>query len=304
MVSLRQLRYLDALARHGHFGRAAAAVSVSQPALSMQIQELERELGLTLIERGRGKIQLSADGREVARRSAAILAEVNEIEAFAEQRARTLAGRLHFGIIPSVAPYLLPRILPALAERFPSLELHVRETQTRQLQGELLDGALDLMLVALPVEHPELATMALFEDRFYLALPADRPFDSHMRATPDIVKHDRLLLLEEGHCMRDQALTYCNLREVGNVDTFGVSSLSTIVQMVANGLGLTLLPELCLDVEARSGQIKVVRFADPEPRRTLGLAWRRNTTRTDDFLQLGELIKTARDVPSLARIPA
>lgn len=294
MVSLRQLRYFDAVARLGHFGRAAEHCAVSQPALSMQIQELEHTLDVKLIERRRTGIRLTEEGREVARRAARVLSETRDLVDYARHRGTHLSGPLRFGVIPSVAPYLLPKLLPTLQRRFPDLELHIRETQTRQLTRELLDGDLDLLLVALPVEHPDIETIRLFEDRFLLALPASRRIDSRVRATPDILKDDRLLLLEEGHCLRDQALTFCNLRRIENIDTFGASSLTTLVQMVAGGLGLTLLPEICLDVEARHGALNIMRFTEPEPSRTLGLAWRATSPRKRDFVELGQLIDQAR----------
>jgi LysR family hydrogen peroxide-inducible transcriptional activator len=297
LVTLKQLRYFDAVVRMKHFGRAADSVAVTQPALSMQIQDLEQELGLSLIERRRSGVQLTEDGREVARRAARILADVRDMKDFSSHRTAELSGALQFGVIPSVAPYLLPRLLPKLKESFPELELHIRETQTKQLTLELLEGGLDLMLVALPIEHPDIETIRVFDDRFLLALPAARRIDSRVRATPEIIKEDRLLLLEEGHCMRDQALTFCSLRRIENIDTFGVSSLSTIVQMVANGLGLTLLPEICLDVEAKDGALNIMRFADPEPSRTLGLAWRATSPRKRDFVRLGQLIESARPTP-------
>jgi LysR family hydrogen peroxide-inducible transcriptional activator len=294
LVSLKQLRYFDAVARLGHFGRAAEHCAVSQPALSMQVQELERDLQVTLIERRRTGVRLTEDGREIARRVARILAETRDLTDYARHRGARMAGPLHFGVIPSVAPYLLPRLLPTLQKQFPDIEMHIRETQTKQLTRELLDGDLDLLLVALPVEHPEIETIRLFEDRFLLALPASRRIDSRIRATPEIISQDRLLLLEEGHCLRDQALTFCSLRRIENIDTFGASSLSTLVQMVANGLGLTLLPEICLEVEARHGALNLMRFVDPEPSRILGLAWRSSSPRKRDFVQIGQLIGEAR----------
>ncbi len=294
LISLKQLRYFDAVARLGHFGKAAEHCAVTQPALSMQIQDLEQELRLQLLERRRTGVRLTEEGREIARRAARILADTRDLTDYAHHRTGAFSGALQFGVIPSVAPYLLPRFLPLLRDRFPDLDVHIRETQTRQLTRELLDGTLDLLLVALPVEHPDIETIRLFEDRFLLALPPDRRIDSRVRATPDILKEDRLLLLEEGHCLRDQALTFCNLRRVENIDTFGASSLTTLVQMVANGLGLTLLPEICLDVEARAGALNVMRFADPEPSRMLGLAWRATSPRKRDFVELGRLIEAAR----------
>jgi LysR family hydrogen peroxide-inducible transcriptional activator len=304
MISLKQLRYFDAVARFGHFGRAADHCAVTQPALSMQIQDLERELGLKLVERRRGGIRLTGQGREIARRAAQILAGVRDLKDHAQHLAEGLSGTLQLGVIPSVAPYLLPRFLPKLRETYPSLDVRIRETQTAQLTRELLEGELDLLIVALPVEQPDIETIRLFEDRFLLALPASRRIDSRVRATPDILKGDRLLLLEEGHCLRDQALTFCDLRQVETIDTFGASSLTTLVQMVANGLGLTLLPEICLDVEAERAALNIMRFAEPEPSRTLGLAWRATSPRKADFVAFGQIIAEVRPKPTLAIPPA
>ena len=293
MLSLKQLRYLDAVARHGHFGKAAAHCAVSQPALSMQIQELETELGVKLVERRRQGAQLTDAGREVARRAQRILNEVYDIGDFARQSREPLSAPLRLGVIPTVAPYVLPALLPLVREAYPQLVLQVRETHTQQLVAELINGTLDLLLLALPVEHAEIETSALAADRFLLALPPDRVLRGRVRATPDLFKHDRLLLLEEGHCLRDQALSFCNLREVDSVDTFGASSLATIVQMVANGMGLTFLPEISLKLEAAGDRVQIRRFADPEPVRRLGLAWRASSPRKRDFGELGKVILKA-----------
>ena len=293
MLSLKQLRYLDAIARHGHFGKAAAHCAVSQPALSMQIQELETELGVKLVERRRQGAQLTDAGREVARRAQRILNEVHDIADFARQSREPLSAPLRLGVIPTIAPYVLPALLPLLRAAYPQLVLQVRETHTQQLVTELLDGTLDLLLLALPVEHPEVETLALAEDRFLLALPPDRVLRVRVRATPDLLKHDRLLLLEEGLCLREQALSFCDLRQVDSLDTFGASSLATIVQMVANGMGLTFLPEISLKLEAAGNRVQIRRFADPEPTRQLGLAWRASSPRKRDFSTLGELILEA-----------
>ncbi len=230
-----------------------------------------KKLGIELVERRYKSVQLTAAGREIAERAARILAEVRDLGEYARHHARLLAGRLRLGVIPTVAPYLLPPVLPMIRERFPELQLHIRETQTQTLLDELADGTLDLLLVALPLDHPDAETMPLFEDRFMLAMPSDRPIKCSVRATPELLKNDRLLLLEEGHCLRDQALSFCELRQVENIDTFGASSLSTIVQMVANGMGLTLLPELSVEVETKHGDIRLMRFAEPEPSRVVGL---------------------------------
>lgn len=292
-VTLKQLRYFDALAREQHFGHAAESCSVTQPALSMQIHELEEQLGLILVERTRAGVLLSDKGREVAARAARILGDVRDMVEFAQHSNDLLSGSLRLGVIPSIAPYMLPPLLPLLRESYPGLELHVRETQTLPLTQELIEGKLDVLLLALPIISAEIETLALFDDRFLLALPASRRLSSRVRATRDLVEHERLLLLEEGHCLRDQALTYCSLQQVSTVNTFGVSSLSTIVEMVAAGYGITLLPEMCLNVEVRGREISVTRFVQPEPFRTVGLAWRNTSPRTADFRELARLIKVA-----------
>lgn len=290
MISLKQLRYFDAVARTGHFGKAAEQCAVTQPALSMQIQDLERELGTQLLERGRKGVILTESGREIAARAAQVLTDIRDMVDCARRQGSVPSGPLHLGVIPSIAPYILPPLLPLIREHYPDLDLHLRETQTQHLVRELLDGRLDLLLLGLPVDDPNIETVRLFDDRFLLAISKARRVAKRMRATPQMVQQDRLLLLEEGHCMRDQTLAVCNLQRVDNLDTTGASSLSTIVQMVANGLGITLLPELSLDIESRHGAIQVIPFAEPQPRRIIGLAWRRSSPRKQHFVELGKLI--------------
>lgn len=292
-VTLKQLRYFDALAREQHFGRAADACAVTQPALSMQIQDLEASLGIALVERTRSGIKLTPKGEEIALRAQRLLNDVRNLVDYAQHAGGVLSGALRLGVIPSVAPYLLPPLLPLLRANYPELELHVRETQTQPLTDELVEGKLDVLLLALPIRNPDLETLPVFEDRFLLAMPKSRRLSGRVRATKEMVEHDRLLLLEEGHCLRDQALTYCSLQQVDDVNTFGASSLSTIVEMVSAGFGITLLPEICLGVEGRSREIKIIRFVDPEPSRSIGLAWRRSSPRRDDFLALGKLVAEA-----------
>ena len=292
-VTLKQLRYFDALAREQHFGRAADACAVTQPALSMQIQDLEASLGIALVERTRSGIKLTPKGEEIALRAQRLLNDVRNLVDYAQHAGGILSGTLRLGVIPSVAPYLLPPLLPLLRANYPELELHVRETQTQPLTDELVEGKLDVLLLALPIRNPDLETLPVFEDRFLLAMPKSRRLSGRVRATKEMVEHDRLLLLEEGHCLRDQALTYCSLQQVDDVNTFGASSLSTIVEMVSAGFGITLLPEICLGVEGRSREIKIIRFVDPEPSRSIGLAWRRSSPRREDFLALAKLIAEA-----------
>ncbi len=293
MVSLKQLKYFDAVARTGHFGKAAERCSVTQPALSMQVQELEKFLGIQLLERGRNGVMLTEGGKEIAQRAARVLADVRDIVDLARRQGDVLSGPLRLGVIPSVAPYVLPQLLPTIRDQFPELDLHIRESQTQTLVGELADGQLDLLLLALPIEHPDIETIRLFDDRFLLAMATSHRLSNRVKATPDLLENDRLLLLEEGHCMRDQALAFCSLRRIENINTFGASSLSTLVQMVANGLGMTLLPELAVSLEIRRGDIHLMRFADPEPQRVIGLAWRKSSPRKRHFAELGEMISAA-----------
>ncbi|PPD29212.1 MAG: LysR family transcriptional regulator [Hyphomicrobium sp.] len=292
-VTLKQLRYFDALARSLHFGRAADECSVTQPALSMQIQELELSLGAALVERTRTGVRLTDLGRDFADRSRRILADIRDLTEFAVHSGARFAGTLRLGVIPSVAPYMLPPLMPLLQTTYPDLKLHIRETQTATLVQELIDGKLDVLLLALPIQGNEIEVLELFDDRFLLALPTSHAISVNVRATPELIEHERLLLLEEGHCLRDQALTYCELKQIEGVDTFGASSLATIVEMVAAGYGVTLLPEMSLGVETRNRAIGIMRFASPEPSRKIGLAWRHSSPRRADFIELGPLIKTA-----------
>lgn len=303
MITLRQLRYLSALARHEHFGRAAKACSVSQPALSMQIRELEQMLGVTLVERRPGQTVLTAIGRDIAERGDAVLAASRDLMDFALHRGAPLSGRLVLGVIPSLAPYLLPRLLPTLQAHYPRLDLALRETQTRALIDEVRNGGLDAAMLALPVTDPDIEVTELFDDRFRLAAPADDASFCGAAVAVDDIDQRRLILLEDGHCLRDQALAFCNLRRVENIDTSGASNLSTIVQLVANGMGMTLLPELSLDVEARTDNIKLMRFVDPEPQRTIGLAWRRSSPRKRHFVELSKLIATVANGRTASRWP-
>jgi LysR family hydrogen peroxide-inducible transcriptional activator len=290
MVTLRQLRYLQALVQHRHFGRAAEACGVTQPALSMQIRDLEKLLDVALVERRPGDVMITEIGAEIARRGERLLAAERDLVDFARHRARLLTGRLRLGVIPTLAPYVLPKVLPAIQRRYPDLLLDLRETQTQTLIEELGDGSLDLVLLALPVEDSELETIRLFDDPFLLAVPATDPRPETLRVTADGIDQSRLILLEEGHCLRDQALAYCADSRRNAAIGLGATSLATVTQMVANGFGVTLVPRVAVDVDARDDRIKLLRFAAPEPGRIIGLAWRRTSPRKADFIALGELV--------------
>ena len=294
MITLRQMRYLAALAEHSHFGRAAAACAVTQPALSMQICDLERDLGVALVERRPGDIVLTTVGREIVRRGADILAASRDLMDFARHSGQVLTGRLTLGVIPSLAPYLLPKILPVLQKKYPTLSLELRETQTRSLIDDIRRGALDAALLALPLREADIDTLPLFEDRFLLAVPANDPRPASRRVAAETIDQSRLILLEDGHCLRDQALAFCATARPRGGDAagmaFAASSLSTVMQMVAGGYGVTLVPQIAADVEQRDSRVKFLRLKAPEPGRTIGLAFRRTSPRTADFVALGEAV--------------
>lgn len=289
MVTLRQLRYLQALTQHRHFGRAAAACAVTQPALSMQIRDLEKQLGVELVERRPGEAALTEIGLEVARRGDQLLTAARDLVDFARHRGRVLTGRLKLGIIPTLAPYLLPKLLPSLQTHYPDLTVELRETQTKVLLEELAGGELDVVMLALPVPDAEIETKALFDDPFLLAVPADDPLPESRLVNAREIDQRRLILLEEGHCLRDQALAYCAGARSDLPMRLGATSLATVMQMVANGYGVTLVPEVAIDVGARDERVKLLRFAAPVPGRTIGLAWQRTSPRKDDFVALGKV---------------
>jgi LysR family hydrogen peroxide-inducible transcriptional activator len=291
MLTFRQLRYLAALTEHRHFGRAAQACSVTQPALSMQIRELERLLGVELVERRQGEVALTDVGAEVARRGERLLAGSRDLVDFARHQGRPLTGRLSLGVIPTVGPYLLPKILPVLQSRYPDLRVELRETQTKVLLEELARGGLDVVMLALPVPEAELETLALFEDPFLLAMPAGEAPPGATCVSARDIDQRRLILLEEGHCLRDQALAYCAGARSDDAMGLGATSLTTVMQMVANGYGVTLVPEVAADVEVRDERVKLLRFAPTQPGRTIGLAWRHTSPRKADFAALGRLVR-------------
>ncbi|WP_262298502.1 hydrogen peroxide-inducible genes activator [Microvirga sesbaniae] len=304
MVTLRQLRYFEALSRTRHFGLAADQCAVTQPALSMQIKELERELGVELVERRGSAIAVTPAGQEIAARAEVILNQVRELSDFARQHQGVLTGALRLGIIPSIAPYLLPAILTEMARQYPALDLQIRETQTGALVEELMRGDLDAALLALPIQQPQVETMALFDDRFLIAVQSQAAQDW---ATGDLrtrIGQERLLLLEEGHCLRDQALQFCHIANMQARKALGAASLTTIMQMVAAGHGITLLPELCAQAEVDRQRVALIEFPEDAPMRTVGLAWRRTSTRKNDFIALGHLIRSLKQPKADSGRPA
>jgi len=288
-VTLRQLRYLVAVADTLHFGRAAERCHVSQPSLSTQIQQLEDALGVQLLERTQRRVLLTAAGEEAVARARRILGEVSDLAASARSAAAPLGGELRFGIIPSLAPYYLPRVLPDLRRDHPDLKLLLREDLTARLLDALRAGTLDVLLLALPVEEPGLDHAAMFDEPFRVALPAGHPLTAKATLTEHDLAGERLLLLEEGHCFRDQALAVCRLNGPVERDGFAGTSLHTLCEMVAGRIGITLLPALACarapeGVETRS-------FTAPEPSRRMGLVWRRGSPRGAELRQLATYLR-------------
>lgn len=288
-LTLKQFRYFDALARSGHFGRAAEACAISQPALSMQIKEMEETLGTELFERGARRARLTSFGEEVAKRVRDILRSVDELDDLARSAQDRLVGRLRIGVIPTVAPYLLPAIISNLTETHAGLDIQLRETLTAKLIRELVEGRLDTAIVALPVSEPTLVETPLFTEDFVLV----RPSDDEGRPVPDRrkLREMRLLLLEEGHCFRDQALSFCEIGSAHPREILDGSSLSTLVQMVSAGIGITLIPEMAVAVETRSATVSIAHFKPPRPSRTIGMVWRRSSPLASQLRRIAEVVR-------------
>ncbi len=290
-LTLKQFRYFEALAEAGHFGRAADICGISQPALSMQIKELETSLGAVLFERGPRQVQLSHFGEAFRARTRDILRSVDELGDLARASQDGMVGRLRIGVIPTIAPYLLPRLIGRLQDSHAGLDIHIRETLTPRLITELGDGRIDTAIVALPVSEPAFSEVALFDENFVLIRPAaeaGRPVPS-----PEALRDMRLLLLEEGHCFRDQALSFCSLPTVRPHEGLDGSSLSTLVQMVGAGLGVTLLPDMAVGVETRSADVTVARFPAPQPARKIGMIWRKTSPLADQLRIIAQVVKDA-----------
>ena len=283
-MNLRDLRYLVALADLRHFGKAADACFVSQPTLSTQIRKLEEELGVTLIERAPRKVMLTAAGQDMVVRARRIVADVDQMKEAARRSRDPESGALRLGVFPTLGPYLLPHVLPKLQVRFPNLELLLVEEKSDVLLARLREGKLDAALLALPVHDEQLHAEFLFEEPFVLAAPAQHPLASRQSLSMDDLTDHTLLLLEDGHCLRDQALDVCRLSGANEKAGFRATSLETLRQMVAAGVGVTLLPALSVhEPVVQPANIRLVNFRDPVPSREIALVWRRSSA-LDKFL--------------------
>lgn len=289
MISIKHLRYFAALAQHRHFGRAADACAISQPALSLQIKDLEELLGAQLVERDRRQIRLTSLGETFAGRAQQILRSVDELADLARASNPSLGGRLRIGMIPTVAPYLLPAVIRRLTERFPAVDLRPREAVTGKLTEDLISGGLDIAVMALPASEPSLQDHPLFDEEFVLVRPVA---DRHKPAPGiDSLRQMRLLLLEEGHCFRDQALAFCNMTSGLAQDPMEGSSLATLVRMVGAGMGVTLIPEMAIAAETSAVEVSIARLAEPRPARRIGLVWRRTNPLAQHFTEVGEIVR-------------
>jgi len=290
MFTVRQMRYFDALATTLHFRKAAELAHVSQPALSAQIAEMEALAGAPLFERSQRQVIMTELGKQLYPGIQTVLRELHSLEEIAAQSRGLLQTRLRLGIIPTVAPYLVPVLIPLLRERHPSFRLQLRESVTDRLLDELHAGDIDAIVAALPIDDERLTQRKLFDDRFLIATSTNDKTVLASPMTQDNVALDRLLLLEEGHCMRDQALAVCSLPSQRQLVKYGATSMTTLLQMVSHGMGLTLIPEIAVRAEARSNHMRIVPFDGEQPKREIALFWRRQSMRREDFNALADCI--------------
>jgi LysR family transcriptional regulator, hydrogen peroxide-inducible genes activator len=295
LPTLRQLQYLKLLAEHGSFSRAAEAAHVSQPALSSGVQELERILGGPVVERTRGRVQMTAVGQEAVRRAEDVLARTEDLVEAARQAGRPLSGRFRLGVIPTIAPFLLPAKLPHLRDLHPSLKLFIREDLTPRLVAALKGGQLDAAVIALPYEAPGIAHARIGDDEILAAAPAGHRLAAAPRVRAGELRTDDLILLEDGHCLRDQALAALDIEAPRGEDVFAATSLHTLVQMVGSGLGVSFLPRMAVDAGLADTPAVAIRpisgDGEAPPRREIVVAWRAGSSRAGEARLLAEALK-------------
>ena len=287
-MNLRDLRYLVAVAEHKHFGRAAEACFVSQPTLSTQVKKLEEELGVTLIERTNRQVMLTPVGERIVAQAQRVLREVNYMVHIAEEHKDPYGGEFRLGIIPTVAPYLLPKILGPIKKAFPKLRIQLTEAQTAVISRMLREGDLDAVILALPLEE-DFVSEALYTEPFYFAASRHHPKAALKAVDLDDLDHEQVLLLEDGHCLRDQALEICSSHNAVENTNFRATSIETLRQMVAANVGITLMPELA--ITSRTGPVRYLPFKRDQPHRTIGLCWRASSTRAELLGQFADVLK-------------
>ncbi len=292
LPSLKQLQYLVALKEHGHFGKAAAASFVTQSTLSAGVRELETLLGLTLVERTRRVVRFTPLGNKMVEKAHRILREAEELAEMARSAGKPLADDLRMSVIPTIAPFLLPKLLPALRGQYPDLKLYLREETSSAAVEALHHGQVDCVLLALPFAAGDVESAELFDDALYVAFPPGEPPNPPARISPDLIDESRLLLLVDGHCLKDHALAACNRPELSASASMLGTSLHTLIQMVDNGLGLTLIPEMAVDAGLLGGTNVVARPLDAEhANRQIALIWRTNSPRREEFELLADAMR-------------
>lgn len=289
-MNLRDLRYLVAVAEHKHFGRAAESCFVSQPTLSTQIKKLEDELGVMLIERTNRQVMLTPVGERIVAQAQRVLREVNQMVHIAEEHKDPFGGEFRLGIIPTVAPYLLPKILGPIKKAFPKLKIQLTEAQTAVITRMVREGDLDAVILALPLDEENLKQVELYAEPFYFAASRNHPKARQKSVSLADLDNEQVLLLEDGHCLRDQALDICATHNAVENTNFRATSIETLRQMVAADVGITLMPELALG--SRSGRVRYLPFSGDTPHRNIGLAWRATSTRADLLEELAALLQS------------
>lgn len=292
LPTLRQFRHLVALAEHKHFSKAAAATHVTQSTLSASLKELEEILGVPLVDRTKRSVVFTPFGEDTVRRAQQILDEAEDLARAAQSAGEPLAGTIRMGVIPTIAPFLLPPVLAALRNKYPKLRLYLREDLTDRLVDRLQAGELDVLLLALPYDLGTIESEPLFDDPFAFCCRTDHPLANSERISGERLNGESLLLLQDGHCLRGHALAACGIRREMQVDPFEATSLTTLTQMVDNGLGTTLLPQIAVEAGVLKGtSLMTIPLDDRAAKRQIGLAWRHRTGRRDEFQLLGQEIK-------------
>jgi len=291
-LSLKQLKYICAVSEHLHFGRAADACFVTQSTLSASIQDLESYLGINVFERTKKRVLITETGKNIVERAKRILQEVDNLVDAASQTQAPLSGKLTIGAIPTVSPFLLPSLLPKLRKHYPQLKVFLREEQTATLIEDLRNGRIDVALLALPYPLPDLTVTSLFAESFYLATLPNHPTKQLKKLKTSHLQEESLLLLEEGHCLRQHALAACNLQSANYGVPYQGTSLTTLIQMVANGIGVTLVPEMAISAGLlKKTGVVAHEFSEKNVTRTIGLVWRSNSSKQQDLQLLAEFIK-------------
>lgn len=290
-LTIKHLRYFSAIAKFEHFARASEYCAISQPALSLQIKQMEEIVGAPLVERNTRNVRLTNLGRAIAARAEDVLKTVDEIGDLVRATAEEFTGLFRLGVIPTIAPYLLPEALNLLSKKYPKLDIALRETLTPVLISELQNGNIDAAILALPIAEPALTEVKLFSEDFLLV----RPLTDKGQPIPNVkdLRELKLLLLEDGHCFRDQALSFCAAGKVRPKNIMDGSSLTTLVQLVGSGVGVTLIPEMAARIETRLANVETVRFADPQPSRNIGMVWRKTNPLEPQFVRISETVHEA-----------